>query len=97
MVVHFGAVESVLYAWLNGEPLGMSKDSRLPAEFDLTPYLQEGENVLAAMVVRWSDATYLEDQDHWFMAGLHRGVHLYSTGPVYIADVSLNGALDRYQ
>ncbi|MFP6629514.1 MAG: glycoside hydrolase family 2 TIM barrel-domain containing protein [Myxococcota bacterium] len=94
VVVHFGGAESVLYAWLNGEPLGMSKDSRLPAEFDLTPHLLDGENVLAAMVVRWSDASYLEDQDHWFMAGLHRDVYLYATGLVHVADVKLNGALE---
>ncbi len=94
VVVHFGGAESVLYAWCNGRLLGMSKDSRLPAEFDLTPHLQPGENVLAAMVVRWSDGTYLEDQDHWFMAGLYRDVYLYSTGPTWIADVKLDGALE---
>jgi beta-galactosidase len=94
VVVHFGGAESVLYAWLNGEALGMSKDSRLPAEFDLTPHLVDGENLLAAMVVRWSDASYLEDQDHWFMAGLQRDVYLYSTGLVHLADVKLDGALE---
>jgi beta-galactosidase len=94
VVVHFGAAESVLYAFCNGALLGMSKDSRLPAEFDLTPHLRRGENVLAAMVVRWSDATYLEDQDHWFMAGLHRSVYLYSTEPVHLADVRVDGALE---
>jgi beta-galactosidase len=94
VVVQFGAAETVLYAWLNGRPLGMSKDSRLPAEFDLTPHLLPGENVLAAMVVRWSDATYLEDQDHWHHAGLHRSVMLYSQAQTYIADVRADGALD---
>ena len=94
VVLHVGGAESVLYAWLNGEFLGMSKDSRLPAEFDLTPHLRPGENVLAAMVVRWSDGTYLEDQDHWFMGGIYRDVYLYSTGPTYLADLNLNGALE---
>jgi beta-galactosidase len=94
VVVHFGGAESVLYAWLNGQPLGMSKDSRLPAEFDLTPHLQAGENLLAAMVVRWSDGTYLEDQDHWFMAGLYRSAYCYSTDAVYLADLKLDGALE---
>jgi beta-galactosidase len=94
VVVHFGGAESVLYVWLNGELLGMSKDSRLPSEFDLTPHLVSGENVLAAMVVRWSDGTYLEDQDHWFMAGLYRDVYLYSTEPTWIADVKVDGALE---
>ncbi len=95
VVLHVGGAESVLYVWLNGEPLGMSKDSRLPAEFDLTPHLQPGrDNVLAMMVVRWSDATYLEDQDHWFMAGVYRSVYCYATGVSYIADVKLDGALE---
>jgi len=94
VVVHFGGTESVLYAFLNGAFLGMSKDSRLPAEFDVTPHLRPGENTLAAMVVRWSDATYLEDQDHWFMAGLHREVHLYATGRSHIADVHARADVD---
>ena len=95
VVVHFGGAESVLYVWLNGSPLGLSKDSRLPAEFDLTPYLVSGENSLVAMVVRFSDATYIEDQDHWFMAGLHREVYLYSTAPVHIADLKVSSELDK--
>jgi beta-galactosidase len=94
VVVHFGGAESVLYAWLNGAPLGMSKDSRLPAEFDLTPHLRSGANVLAVMVVRWSDATYLEDQDQWFMAGLYRSVYCYSTDAAFLADVKIDGALE---
>jgi beta-galactosidase len=94
VVVHFGAAETVLYVFLNGCLLGMSKDSRLPAEFDLTEHLVAGENLLAAVVVRWSDATYLEDQDHWHMAGLHRSVYLYSPGTTFIADVNANGTLD---
>ena len=94
VVVHFGGAESVLYVWLNGSPLGLSKDSRLPAEFDLTPHLVEGDNSLVAMVVRFSDATYIEDQDHWFMAGLHREVYLYSTEEVHIADLKVASDLD---
>ena len=67
---------------------GMGKDSRLPHEFDLTGLVEPGDTFeLALTVVRWSDATYLEDQDHWYHAGLHRSVFLYATPPVYIADV----------
>ncbi|MDE0885016.1 MAG: DUF4981 domain-containing protein [Myxococcota bacterium] len=95
VVVHFGGAESVLYVWLNGRALGLSKDSRLPAEFDLTPHLYDGENTLVAMVVRWSDATYIEDQDHWFMAGLHREVYLYATGATHIADMRARAAVDE--
>ncbi len=94
VVVRFGGAESVLLVWLNGHPLGLSKDSRLPAEFDLTDALTDGDNCLVAMVIRWSDATYIEDQDHWFMAGLHRDVDLFSTAPAHIADVHALAGLD---
>ncbi len=94
VVLHFGGAESVLYVWLNGRAVGMSKDSRLPAEFDVTDALVPGENVLAVMVVRWSDATYVEDQDHWFMAGLHREVFLYATREHFIEDVHADADLD---
>jgi len=87
VVLHVGGAESVLYVHLNGRFVGMSKDSRLPAEFDVTGHVQPGENLLAATVVRWSDASFLEDQDHWWMAGLHREVHLYATGATHLADV----------
>lgn len=79
VVLHFGGAESVLAVYVNGHFAGMSKDSRLPAEFDVTQWVQAGENTVAALVIRWSDASYLEDQDHWWMAGLHRSVYLYAT------------------
>ena len=88
IVLHVAGAESVLYVHVDGAPVGMGKDSRLPHEFDLTGCVVPGESFeLALTVVRWSDATYLEDQDHWFHAGLHRRVFLYATPPVYIADV----------
>jgi beta-galactosidase len=62
--------------WLNGTLVGVSKDSRLPAEWEVTGLLVPGDNLLAALVLRWSDATYLEDQDMWRLSGLHRDVHL---------------------
>ena len=75
----------------------MGKDSRLPSEFDIAPYLKAGKNTLACMVVRWSDGTWLEDQDHWFMAGIYRDVYLYSTDQVYIQDVQVDAGLtDNY-
>ena len=80
IVLHFGGVESYYEVTLNGEPIGMAKDSRLPSEFDVTDALRSGGNVLAVKVVRWSDASYIEDQDHWWMAGIHREVYLYCTG-----------------
>ena len=95
VVLHFGGVESCYYVYLNDELVGMSKDSRLPAEFDLTPYLRRGKNTLAVMVIRWSDGSYLEDQDHWWMAGVYRDVYLYSTAQEYIQDVFATAELDK--
>jgi beta-galactosidase len=85
IVLHVGGAESVLYVHVDGEPIGMGKDSRLAHEFDLTNHVTPGsEHDLTLTVVRWSDATYLEDQDHWHHAGLHRSVFLYATPPVRI-------------
>ena len=85
IVLHIGGAESVLYVHVDGRPVGMGKDSRLAHELDLTDHLTPGhEHDLALTVVRWSDATYLEDQDHWHHAGLHRSVLLYATPPVRI-------------
>ena len=88
IVLHVAGAESVLYVHVDGAPVGMGKDSRLPHEFDLTGIVEPGRTFeLALTVVKWSDATYLEDQDHWYHAGLHRTVFLYATPPVHIADV----------
>lgn len=84
-----GSAESVVYVFVNGIPVGMSKDSRLPAEFDVTEHVVTGENVVALAVVQWSDASWLEDQDQWWLPGLHRSVFLTSTPRTWIADVSL--------
>lgn len=87
-VLHVGGAESVLYVWCNGTFVGLSKDSRLPAEFDLTPFLRPGsDNLITAAVIKWSDATFIEDQDQWWMGGIHRECFLYSTGPVHLADI----------
>ncbi len=93
-VLHIGGAESVCYVTLNGQFIGMSKDSRIPAEFDLSAACQAGENLLAIMVIRYSDASYVEDQDHWWMAGLYRDVLLYSTESVYLADIFAMAGLD---
>jgi len=62
-------VDSAFYCWVNGKKVGYSQDSRLPAEFDITEHLVAGVNVMAAQVMRWSDGSYLEDQDHWWLSG----------------------------
>jgi beta-galactosidase/beta-glucuronidase len=84
--VCFDGVESAFFLWVNGQPVGYSQGSRLPAEFDLTEYIHPGENSLTALVIRWSDGSYLEDQDHWWMAGIYRDVYLYATPKVHIFD-----------
>ncbi|HSI87337.1 MAG TPA: glycoside hydrolase family 2 TIM barrel-domain containing protein [Candidatus Methylacidiphilales bacterium] len=94
-VLHIGGAESVLYVYVNGKPVGFSKDTRLPSEFDITPFLIPGQtNLLAAIVVKWSDATFIEDQDQWWMGGIYREVYLYSTAPVRIGDVFAIGNID---
>lgn len=94
IIVHFGGSESVLAVYLDGQFIGMSKDSRLPSEFDLSPYVVAGQHYwLSAVVIKWSDATFIEDQDQWWMGGLFREVFLYSTAPVYLQDIFATGGL----
>ncbi|CAM8961994.1 unnamed protein product [Rhodiola kirilowii] len=82
ILLHFEAVDSAFFAWVNGVLVGYSQDSRLPAEFEITDYCHpcgsEKKNVLAVQVFRWSDGSYLEDQDHWWLSGIHRDVLLLS-------------------
>jgi beta-galactosidase len=73
----FHGVESAFFLYLNDEFIGYSQDSRLPASFELTPYLKANGNILHVIVCRWSDGSYLEDQDHWWMAGIHRSVEMF--------------------
>jgi beta-galactosidase len=94
VVLHVGAAESVLIVSLNGKQVGVSKDSHLAAEFDLTDVLGPGENTLTLRVVKWSDASYIEDQDQWWHGGISRSVFLYATGRVYLADVKATCGLD---
>ncbi len=96
VVLHFGGANSVLYVFVNGRFAGLSKDSHLPAEFDLGPLIRWDEkNELVAVVVKWSDATFIEDQDQWWMSGLHREVFLYTTPTSYIADIHARPTLDE--
>ena len=94
VVLHFGGVESYLELYLNGTFIGLSKGSRLPAEFDLTEHLRTTENQILAKVVRFSDGSYLEDQDHWWMAGIYRSVYLYCTEYAYIEDIATRADWD---
>lgn len=90
ILLHFEAVDSAFFAWINGVPVGYSQDSRLPAEFEITDYCHpcgsNKKNVLAVQVFRWSDGSYLEDQDQWWLSGIHRDVLLLAKPQVYIED-----------
>ncbi len=88
-------VNSFYYIWLNGHRLGYNQDSKTPAEWDITEYLTEGENVVALEVYRWSAGSYLECQDMWRISGIERDVYLYSTAPAHIADFRVLSTLDR--
>ncbi len=89
----FGGVNSAFYLWCNGQWVGYSQDSRLPAEFDLTGVLHAGRNRLCVLVLRWSDGTYLEDQDMWRMSGIFRPVSLLHLPEQALADVRVHTEL----
>ncbi|MGD8699367.1 MAG: glycoside hydrolase family 2 TIM barrel-domain containing protein, partial [Gemmatimonadales bacterium] len=92
--IHFGAVKSAMYVWINGERVGYSQGSKLPAEFDITPYVRTGDNTLAVEVYRWSDGSYLECQDFWRISGIERDVYLWAAPRVHMRDFFVVGDLD---
>ncbi len=94
VVLHVGAAESVLVVELNGRQVGMSKDSHLAAEFDLAGMLRPGANDLRLTVVKWSDATFVEDQDQWWHGGITRPVYLYATPQTHLADLVIDASLE---
>jgi len=91
--LHFGAVSSAFYVWVNGDLVGYSQDSKMPAEFDVTRYLKKGKNSLSVEVYRWSDGSYLEDQDFWRLSGIQRDVFLQARPKTYIRDYFVVGDL----
>jgi beta-galactosidase len=93
--VHFGAVKSAFYVWINGRYVGYSEDSKTPAEWDITPYLQGGENSIALEVYRWSDGSYLECQDFFRLSGIERDVFLSAAPKVRIRDFWAVADLDQ--
>ena len=86
LILHFGGVHSAFYVWINGQKVGYSQNSMTPAEFDVTKYMREGKNRLAVEVYRWSDGSYLEDQDMWRLSGIYRPVQLWVRPLVHISD-----------
>lgn len=91
----FESVKSAAYFWLNGHFLGYNQDSRTPIEFDITNYLQKGENTIAVAVYRWSDGAYLECQDMWRLSGILRDVYLWAAPAVHIRDFFVKATLEE--
>jgi len=95
VIIHFGGVSSAYHLWINDHYAGYAEDSCLPSEFNISSYLRKGKNRVSVQVIRWSDASYLEDQDHWRMSGIHREVFLMAEPKVRIADFHWQAKLDE--
>lgn len=95
IILSFDGVKGASYFYLNGEFLGMSKDSKLPARFNISDRVKAGKNVIAMQTHRWSDATYLECQDFWRLSGFERDVYVYARPKVHITDFFALPSLDE--
>ena len=84
--LHFAGVSGAMYVWVNEQKIGYNEGSKTPAEFKIDKYLKQGENTLSVQVLRWSDASYMEDQDFWRLSGIERSVYLYATDDVTVRD-----------
>lgn len=94
VILHFGSITGCAFIYVNGQKVGMSKVSKTAAEFNITPYIKKGDNLLAVQVFRWHDGSYLEDQDFWRLTGIERDVFLYALPSVSIWDFYLKADLD---
>ena len=95
VVLQLGGYESVALVYINGEEVGLTKDSRLAAEFDVTQFVRSGNNVVRIDVTKWSDATFIEDQDQWWHGGITRSVKLYATNKVFIERFKAVSGLEK--
>lgn len=93
--LHFDGVKSAMYVWINGHKAGYSQNSMSPAEFDITDFIHSGENNLAVEVYRWSDGSYLEDQDMWRFSGIYRSVGLLTRPDRFISDYHITPTLSK--
>jgi beta-galactosidase len=93
--LHFESGTAAMYIWVNGKYAGYSQVTKSPAEFDITPHIRQGMNTLAIEGYRWSDGSYMEDQDFWRLSGFDRSVYLYSTAQIRIRDFFAKGDLDK--
>lgn len=95
LFLNFDGVESAFYVWINGEKVGYAQDSRTIASFNISKYVRNGNNTLAVQVLRWSDGSYLEDQDFWRLSGIYRNVYLTARPRVYVQDYVVTTAFDK--
>jgi beta-galactosidase len=93
--LHIGASGAATYVWINGRSAGYFEDSKLPAEFNITPHLRKGRNSISLEVYRWSDGSYLENQDFWRLSGVERSVYLYATPRTRIRDIEVQAGLEN--
>ncbi|MDR1557631.1 MAG: DUF4981 domain-containing protein [Tannerellaceae bacterium] len=93
--LHFEAGTNAMYVWVNGQKVGYTQNAKSPAEFDITSYIRKGNNLLACQVHKFSDGSYLEDQDMWRLGGINRSVYLYSTAQTRILDFFAHPDLDK--
>lgn len=95
LYISFQGVESGFALWLNGQYVGYSEDSFTPSEFDLTPYVKEGENKLAVQVFKWTSSSWCEDQDFYRFSGIFRSVYLYTMPKVHVYDLKVQPVVDE--
>lgn len=95
VIITFDGVNSFFQLWVNGRYVGMGKDSRTPVEFDITPFVHKGRNLVAVENFRWCDGSYLEDQDFWRLSGIFRDVYLWSPPSLHIWDFEVKGLLNN--
>ena len=95
VIIKFDGVETYFEVYVNGNYVGFSKGSRLTAEFDISKYLLEGENLLSVKVLQWADSTYIEDQDMWWTAGILRDIYLIGREKTHVNDFFVNTVFDK--
>ncbi|WP_442591743.1 glycoside hydrolase family 2 TIM barrel-domain containing protein [Pedobacter sp. AW31-3R] len=94
VVLHIGAAKSNLSVWVNGRFVGYGEDSKLPSDFDISPWLKPGKNLIVLKIMRWGDGNYIEDQDMWRLSGITRDCYLLARNPMHLEDIEAIPDLD---
>ena len=95
VVLSIGGFESLAILTINGKEVGVAKDSRLASEFDITDFITNGSNKVQIRVIKWSDSTFIEDQDQWWHGGITRSIKLFATENVFIERLYASAGLER--